>query len=395
VPAGIRGDSRYFPELDGLRGLAIGLVFVFHADSAVLLADHVGQRPSLPLAFLWAGHTGVSLLFVLSAFLLSLPFLDEAYGGAPVSRRQFYRRRALRILPLYWTVVVLGTILTATTPADLWRGLPYLAFLESKPNLPVPMPPFSWVWWSLATEVQFYALLPLVALGFGRSRGVTLALLAAYAAGYAAIALGVVVPNLEPWLRAQSVIGRGPLFLSGILAAWFYRRHGEALRVRLRARRWLAAGGMDLLLVVVLIALGSLLRWSNIWGFMPLERTPWHIWHVLEGALWTLVLLIVLVGPLRARALVTHPLLIRLGVLSYSIYLLHLPILRYGMDLTRWLFPALVPGTWSAVAAGWFAIATLLCLGVTTLTYRHLERPFLIRKARPDDVPAAREPLAA
>src|SRR5262249_47236711 len=83
--------------------------------------------------------------------------------------------------------------------------------------LPIPMPPFSDVWWSLATEVQFYAVLPLLALAFGRSRRVTFALLAIYAMAYAAVALFLPVPPFEPWLRAQSIIGRGPLFLFGIL----------------------------------------------------------------------------------------------------------------------------------------------------------------------------------
>src|SRR5262249_27195314 len=106
-----------------------------------------------------------------------------------VSRRQFYERRALRILPVYWAAVVVATILTSHTLADLWRGVPYLAFLHSKPNLPTPMRPYS--------GVQFYVLLPLIALAFGRSRRVTLALLAGYALAYLAVAAGVVWPGLE------------------------------------------------------------------------------------------------------------------------------------------------------------------------------------------------------
>jgi peptidoglycan/LPS O-acetylase OafA/YrhL len=103
VPAGIRRRSTYFPEVESLRGLAIALVFVFHADRALLFSVRTrdGAESPLALLYVWAGHTGVTLFFVLSAFLLSLPFLDEAYGGRTVSRRQFYERRALRILPLY------------------------------------------------------------------------------------------------------------------------------------------------------------------------------------------------------------------------------------------------------------------------------------------------------
>ncbi len=396
VPAGIRRGTTYFPELESLRGLAIALVFVFHADAALLFpfGTRTGSVVPLPLAFVWAGHSGVTLFFVLSAFLLSLPFLDEAYGGRAVSWRQFYARRALRILPLYWAAVIVGTILTSRVPADLWRGLPYLAFLQSRPNLPTPMPPFSDVWWSLATEMQFYAVLPLLALGFGRSLGVTLALLAVYAVVYAALALGLAVPHLEPWFRAQSIIGRGPLFLSGILAAWLYRRHGEALRARLAATRWLAAGGADVLLGAVLVALAFLLRWSTTWGFMALEPTRWHVWHVPEGALWTAVLLILLLAPLRAKLPFSNPILARLGVLSYSIYLLHRPAFQYGLDLTRRLLPHL-PAGWSLATTGCFVIATVLCVGLATVTYRWIERPFLIRKARLDGAARAAPARAA
>jgi len=384
VPAGIRRGSTYFPELESLRGLAIALVFVFHADRALLFPFRTrdGAESPLALLYVWAGHTGVTLFFVLSAFLLSLPFLDEAYGGRTVSRRQFYERRALRILPLYWVAVVAATILTSHTLRDLWRGLPYLAFLQSKPNLPTRMPPFSEVWWSLATEVQFYVLLPLIALAFARSRRVTLAIFAGYAVAYLAVAVGLVLPGIEPWLRAQSVVGRGPLFLCGILAAWFYRRHGDAVRARLAASRPLAAGGADLILALVFVALAFLLRWENRSGFLPIEQTQWYVWHVPEGALWTAVMLVLLLAPLRMKAVFSNPVLAWLGVLSYSIYLLHLPLLFYSVDVARRLFPGMAE--WGAGAVLWLTVVTAACVGLASVTYRFVERPFLVRKARID-----------
>jgi peptidoglycan/LPS O-acetylase OafA/YrhL len=357
--------------------VAIALVFAFHAD--LELSPFREASSTLSLAFVRAGHRGVTLFFVLSAFLLSLPFLEEAYGGPPVSRRRFYERRALRILPLYWSAVLVGTILTSRAVADLGRGLPYLVFLQSEPTVPTPMPPFSVVWWSLATEVQFYAVLPLLALAFGRSRRVTLALVAVYAVAFAALGLSLGVPPLERWLRAQSIVGRGPVFLTGILGAWLYHRHGEVIRAHLGASRWFAAGGADVLLAIVLLALALLLRWSTTWGFFAIELTRWHVWHVPEGALWTLVLLIVLLAPLRARVLLSNSLLARLGVLSYSIYMLHWPVLSYSLQLARPLFPH--TAGWSAIAAGWFALSTVTCVGLASVTYRWIERPFLIRKA--------------
>lgn len=84
-PAGIRRSSTYFPELESLRGIAIVLVVVFHADAVMLVPffNREGSWPSLPLALVFAGHTGVTLFFVLSAFLLGLPFLKEAGAAGP------------------------------------------------------------------------------------------------------------------------------------------------------------------------------------------------------------------------------------------------------------------------------------------------------------------------
>lgn len=397
VPAGIRRGSTYFPELESLRGIAIVLVISFHADGFMLFPflNRVGSSPSPPLAFLYGGHTGVTLFFVLSAFLLGLPFLEKAYGGRRVSPRQFYARRALRILPLYYVAVVAAAVLTSKSVGDLWRGVPYLFFVESTPTLTTPMPPWSGVWWSLATEVQFYALLPIgAALVFGRSRTVTLALLGLYAAGYVVLARGWVLPALEPWFRAQSVIGRGPVFLCGILAAWLWLRHGAALRARLAASRWLAAGGGDVLLLVVLLALGVLLRWSTVHGFMPLEASWRYVWHVPEGMLWALVVLIVLLVPLRTKVLLSNPVLARLGVLSYSIYVLHCPVFQYSLWGWRAAFPHAGLG-WTAQMTAWFVLAALLCVGLSSLTYRWIERPFLVRKARLDPgAPVARSRAA-
>ena len=103
-PVGVAIATHYLPELESLRGLAMLLVFLFHLDSIVRgpsrPASHATVSPLL--AYIQAGHSGVNLFFVLSAFLLSLPFLSQAAGGRVVSVRRYAGRRALRILPLYY-----------------------------------------------------------------------------------------------------------------------------------------------------------------------------------------------------------------------------------------------------------------------------------------------------
>src|SRR5262245_39733692 len=99
-PAGIRPTAPYFPEIDALRGLGVLLIVACHMASP-LAGGGDTRAVSPPAAFLWAGHTGLTLLFVVSGFLLSLPFLQQVRGGPVVARSNFFLRRALRLLPLY------------------------------------------------------------------------------------------------------------------------------------------------------------------------------------------------------------------------------------------------------------------------------------------------------
>jgi peptidoglycan/LPS O-acetylase OafA/YrhL len=159
-------------------------VFAFHVNGFV--SFFIPASTPIYLSFVHAGHTGVDLFFVLSAFLLSRPFLDDGLGGRRVRLRDYFVRRALRILPLYWTAVLVGTALSASRRADLLRGVPHILFLSWIPPLAAPIAPYGAVWWSLETEIQFYLLLPLLAvfLRTSASRRAGLVILALYGAAY-------------------------------------------------------------------------------------------------------------------------------------------------------------------------------------------------------------------
>jgi peptidoglycan/LPS O-acetylase OafA/YrhL len=377
-PPGI-GSSAYLPELEGLRGLAILLVVAFHCHSVACGIAREDACGRAPLALIGAGHTGVGLFFVLSAFLLSLPFLRESAGGAKVSRWRFYQRRALRILPLYWGVLAVGMILSPSTETA-WRTLPYVLFVNGVwPSPPAGM--HTHVMWSLATEVQFYALLPLMfhLVGTRSLRPLGALVLVGFVLAYLALVAGI-LPGFAGagwWLVGASILGRGPVFLCGIAAAWIYLRFGG----RLRAWRPLAVGGGDLILLASLIALEVLLRAVGA-GDDRWETGPYVAWHVAEGMLWALVLLALVVTPLRLRAVFANAVMIRLGVLSYSIYLLHYPLLLWAGPLLR-TPPVLATGLGALPGVYLLAVA---CVGLAALTYRFVERPFLMRKARVGDV---------
>ncbi len=331
----------------------------------------------IPLAWLRAGHTGVTLFFVLSAFLLALPLFDDA-GRRRWSAREYFLRRALRIVPVYWLAVAVGTLASATAAHDLLRGLPYLTFLQAVHGWFTPLEPYSTVWWTLATEVEFYLCLPLLALALasrgGRRAGIVG--LAVYAVAYGAFVAGRLhMATLGGQVHlVVSAFGFGPVFLCGIAAAAWYGRHGDALRARLVTSRLARRGGADVAFVALLLALGVLLRWAAYHGWNRTSAPPRILWHVPEAILWSGVMLLLLVAPCRAKAVFCNRALRALGVLSYSIYLWHYPI------LVRSIGSAAFTG-WSAGSAARIATIAAATVAASALSYRLVERPFLIRKA--------------
>ena len=376
-PPGISASTRYFPEIEGLRGIAITLVIAYHA---VRIFDPGSRwQPGVivsPLsAFAYAGFTGVSLFFILSAFLLSLPFLDTT-PSEPIHHRRYYTRRALRILPLYWTAVAVATVACARRPADLLRGLPYVFFLNGV-RVTAPLEPYSGVWWSLATEVQSYLALPLLGLLAGRGAlraGASLVLAIVGVAYIAFITHHLHVNDLAgQLLLSDSLVGRAPLFAAGILLAWIHSRFGSRWRLRWARVTWLAHGGADVLLAVTLGAFGYLLRHFVFAGYFHVQCAQ-PAWLFLEAVAWGAVVLLLLVAPLRTRWLWSNRVWQRLGILSYSLYLVHLPLVVWIAHLLGGRAGTL---GWSL---GGGVLLTLFSIALSNATYRVVERPFLVRK---------------
>lgn len=384
-PAGIRASASFFPELESLRGWAILLVFLFHADGAITGDGRIGTTVSPALAFITAGHTGVTLFFVLSAFLLARPFLEEGCGGRRVERRNFFRRRVLRIMPLYAAAVAAAVALSYSNAGALVDGLCALFFLNSFTGSVSSLIPYSAVWWSLATEVQFYLVLPLLGLSLRTRIGriIGSAVLLAWAITYAVVTTDDSLLSAGARFRLNlSLPGRAPAFLFGIAGAWVVLHHGERIRVAMQKQAWLRNGGADLLLLASLSVLGLLLQKVTARGFISAEITM-SAWHLAESLLWTTVLMLVVLAPLRTRAVISNRLMGILGLLSYSLYLIHEPILFLGLGpLVGRGIPLDIDLNLRIVA---FGAAFILCISMSALTYRVIERPFLVRKAKIGD----------
>jgi peptidoglycan/LPS O-acetylase OafA/YrhL len=367
-------------ELDALRGIAITLVFLTHVEGQIngFQAWKHGFGPWR--AFGMAGHTGVSLFFILSGFLIGRPFLAELAGGPRVARTVYAARRVLRIMPLYVFYVVLAAIVNASAAGDVLRAVPYLFFLQAFPGLTVPLPNFSWVWWSLATEAHFYVLLPL-AVAYGR-RVATVALVAVIGL-YAAFIAGLFPAQVTqgPNALAHSIIGRTPLFLYGLAAAAVYRTHGARLRAAAARVSLLRFGGADLLLIAILYVLGRLLRVVLHFNYDQLELV-WPIWHLYEGALWCAAMLCVLLLPLRSKPLIVNRAWTTLGVLSYSLYMVHLPLVLFMVPRIRERWPGAVTGWSNPWSVGVCVAVAATAIAIATVTYLVIERPMLAWKAR-------------
>ena len=364
VQAGEVRSSR----LESLRAVAALGVVVGHASLA-----HYGWRAPAaqnPLdRMLLGGLLGVILFFALSGYLLYWPFARRDFGGEalralPESRRlpvgarvrlgSYARNRALRILPLYVAVVVALHLLRleGAPPDPWWRFLTFSQGFtrEFFGSVFGPM-------WSLVVELHFYVLLPLIAWALARTSrsrpGRAAAILGALGVASLAFrfyALPATGPGL-PLAWRFSLLSLFCFFVPGMLLA--------ILRARLRepAARWLP-GALGRSSAWILVAAG-------LWAVVAL-------WPILDPLLIPASFLVVAacVLPLRegaaVRSLDWKPLAL-VGVISYSVYLLHVPVIHEltGLGWANGSFPMML------------AVSLAATLVLATATYAGIERPTL------------------
>jgi peptidoglycan/LPS O-acetylase OafA/YrhL len=139
-------------------------------------------------------------------------------------------------------------------------------------------------------------------------------------------------------------------------------------------------GGSDVLLAGVLLALGTILGEVASIGYRRVELgVPTHAWHVAEAFLWSTVLFMVLLTPLKVKRLLRSRSVIWIGVVSYSTYIWHFPLIFGLLRLaSRWLGG--IPMEWSAPTILLAFVISALVLSISGLSYRLIEKPFLLRK---------------
>ncbi|HKV39274.1 MAG TPA: acyltransferase [Blastocatellia bacterium] len=354
--------SARIPELDGIRGLAILEVLIFH------YSGFLPASPGTPLGYLvqclsltWSG---VDLFFVLSGFLISGILFDNRSSANYFS--VFYVRRFLRILPLYYGLVLFFKMAGGESLQS--QMLPLIVYATFTQTLFIVAFNTLGFWlsisWSLAVEEQFYALLP-VTIRYVDPRRLPALFVSSI---LFACALRAILLLCFPIDRIAIVIHgllpcRLDAFALGALCAWAVRKPVP--------RQWLA-GHIKLLYLALLVPFTVLAFCiKNGWGlYSPAMILVGYI------SLAIFYALLLMVAILESRGVVkwittTRPLRF-LGTLAYGLYLLHLLVPRY-------VFAAFGRTQSLASISDWaiFALSMAVLFLLTASLWRYFEKPLI------------------
>ncbi len=228
-------DGRWIPEIDGLRFLAIMSVFMFHMGGE--LSKRSGHHFAPETGYLGAFHPfahgdrGVRLFFIISGFVLALPFARQYLsGGTHVSLRKYFLRRVTRLEPPYiLSVLIFLTLVWVYTrhiSADMLRhGLASMFYLHNL--IYGTMTHVNPVSWSLEVEIQFYLAAPLFMLMFRMPGKVQRRLIMGVL--IVAISLGQFFVQGSP-RSILSIVYYAQFFVMGLLLADIYVADGHRLR---------------------------------------------------------------------------------------------------------------------------------------------------------------------
>jgi peptidoglycan/LPS O-acetylase OafA/YrhL len=324
---GVPGPYRW-PALTGLRGFAALAVLLFHAFTLA------GKPPSVsaPLAWLFsAGWSGVDIFFTLSAFLLTIPFVrTEATRGAEPSLRVYGQHRLLRILPAYYVqvAILIALGLLGVGVSGGWSDPTIAAILANVfflygalPEYGAMVPP----WWTLPIELAFYLLLPLFAKCLHPRRWGWLLVGIAASLAYRFWLMHAGLTRAEEIAWVEHLPGRLHQFLVGMLAAYaFVRLEARAALLPARTADLLALSAA--ILFLLLPALG-LLVYGHAFDGVPVRNPLLLCWHLFASVVVAVMLIALASGAPRIGRLFTSPPAQALGVISYSLYLWHFPVM--------------------------------------------------------------------
>lgn len=290
---------RRVPALDGLRAVAIAMVVGYHIDSAVVPA----------------GHYGVTLFFVLSGYVITSSLCAEKDRDGQVGLGSFYRKRALRLLP-----VLLAVCLAMAAVGTGWsRLIAVLGFYANYARIEgLDLERLTHTWF-IAVIAHFYLLWPLVIAALrARHRSRVVAVLALAAVAWRAIAIEVMSPG---WVYNATDTNAAALLVGCYLAV--------ARPTTWRFAGWSVPALLALVLVPAFGSTGTAVLWG---GFVALALSALTVQYALTGPVW-----------------LGNCVLLRVAEVSFGLYLWHYVFIR--SDIALWLALVL---TATATAASWY-----------------------------------------
>ncbi|HEB0916339.1 TPA: acyltransferase [Enterobacter cloacae] len=346
-------NHSYLSRLDHLRFFAAALVILYHCRGSVVYNNSLDSISDYVKLWISHGNTGVSLFLVLSGFLFCI--ISDA-GMKNISYGNFVKNRVLRIAPMAVLLcfIAISVSRATSTPMDILRILTL--------QLNTGHPSTGWgnqfypvgQIWTIAVEFQFYLIFPFLAV-FMRNDGVkTLA-------GIILVML-MIKYSLTTfsgagiyWVLYHTIIGRLDQFIVGMIAGVIYIKRSENNLLL-----------SSVAIIFSIAALTSLLYMNGkkVADFVTFSFT-------LEAIIWSVIIYFYSTASININNKIDSA-LSYLGGLSFSMYLLHLPVYYV---LQRKFLP-LDPSP-SLHVAKVILIVIPVTIIASSITYRFIEKPFL------------------
>jgi peptidoglycan/LPS O-acetylase OafA/YrhL len=358
----ITSGGHFIPEIDGLRFVAIFSVFIYHLAGDVLRHSQASYPSTLRSNGLFLVtqvlNIGVPLFFVISGFILSLPFAQTQRNlRRSVSLKNYFWRRVTRLEPPYTLCLLLFFVLKIAgsrgTATGLLPNLVASIFYVHNQVFERPSD-IDFVAWSLEIEIQFYILVPLLACVFAISRRLIRRSVLVAAVLLASSVSALVSSDAHLKL---SLLGYAQYFLIGFLLAEIY------LGSQAGRTSWLWDGL-------------SIAGWCLLL-FLLVGNTALSIWRIPWLILWCIPWLILLLyiaafrGP-ASNLVFTNHWITTIGGMCYSIYLLH----NYIIAATGWATERLsLQDVFAVRLLIQFLLIAPVVLVVSALYFRFIERP--------------------
>ena len=342
-----KANTARMPELDGLRGLAALSVFFSHCIGLIPGSDSMAIQHT-PMRLIWDGASAVIVFFVLSGFVLTLPFVGAS--SRPLQPGRFILKRFFRLYPAYWCALLFSLMLRfwvlrhyhleslSSWANSLWSiplstGMIVRVFAMIAPGINTHgIDP---VIWSLVFEMKVSIIFPAIIFLVRRTRS-----------PYTDAAILAVAAFIGP---LHSLLGVLPVFLTGSYLAKYMHR----------VRQWFHSQSGWVRATAFLAGL-------TIYGAHNFTPTPNSYACSLLTTLGSALILIAAVTWPPLNRFASSPPVHFLGAVSYSFYLLHLPIL---LATTSLLYPL------SHSLPLCAAVALALGLLVSKLSYEVIELP--------------------